>query len=239
MKQGGQILTKILGLLKDRIQIGMSTKQIDQITKQYLESHQVESAFFGYHGFPAHLCVSINDEVVHGLPTEREIADGDLISLDLGVKLGGLITDASISFAIGHPSAADLKLIAATHQVLKAGVDSVSNGITTGDLGFTIDAAATKLGYQVVYDLSGHGVGRQLHEAPNIPNFGQKGSGTKLITGLTIAIEPMLVAKKREVDVDQNNWTIRTIDGGRAAHFEVTVAVTEHGREILTPNILD
>ena len=235
MRESGRMLATVLEVLRNRTEPGMSTKDLAGLASKELKKLGGKSAFLGYQGFPDVLCVSINDEVVHGIPKKsRVIANGDIVSLDFGVNYRGLITDAAISFIAGEGDKRDQKLVETTERSLLAGIESVRDGGRIGDISQPIQDVLDKEGYGIVRDLVGHGVGHELHEEPNIPNYGSKGTGPVLLAGMTIAIEPMATLGGHGVFIDQDGWTVRTKDGSRAAHFEHTVLVTNGGYEILT-----
>jgi methionyl aminopeptidase len=185
--------------------------------------------------FPASLCVSVNDEVVHGIPRkDKFLREGDIVGLDLGVQYQGLFTDAAITVPVGNVGEKYLKLILAAEESLKAGLAEVKPDNFTGDIGFAIDSAAKNCGFQVVRELVGHGVGKAVHEQPEVPCFGRANSGTKLVKGMVLAIEPMVNELGWKIYIADDNWTIKTQDHGRSAHFEHTVVITDNGCEILT-----
>lgn len=235
MRRSGQILAQVLEVLKDSLKPGMSTKDLARIAKKELSELGGQPAFLGYQGFPEVLCVSTNDEVVHGIPDPNKIIkDGDIVSMDFGVIYGGMITDAAISVIAGNPRPKDATLVEATKRSLQAGIDKVRDGVRVGDIASTVEGVLKKGRYGIVEDLVGHGVGHELHEEPNIPNYGIKGGGDVLKAGMTIAIEPMATLGSYQVYVDQDRWTVKTRDGSRAAHFEHTVLITDKGCEVLT-----
>jgi methionyl aminopeptidase len=189
----------------------------------------------GYQGFPDVLCVSVNEEVVHGIPGDRELKNGEIVGLDFGVVVNGMVTDGAISVIVGNTGDQRLKtLLTTTERALEAGIAVTRDGVKTGDIGAAVQAVLDKEKLGIVRDLVGHGVGHQLHEDPNIPNFGRAGSGVELRKGMTIAIEPMATLGTYEIYVDADSWTIKTRDGSVAAHFEHTVLITGDGAEILT-----
>jgi methionyl aminopeptidase len=236
MRESGRMLGTVLQVLKQRLQVGMSTQDLADIARKELQALGGEPTFLGLYGFPDVLCVSVNDEVVHGLPShKRVIKDGDIVSMDFGVTYKGMITDSAITVIAG--SQRDKKkqeLVAATEQSLLAGVAVLRDGVRVGDLAAAIQEVLDEAGLGIVRDLVGHGVGHELHEDPNIPNFGRKGTGVELRAGMTIAIEPMATLGSHKVYVDADGWTVRSSDGSLAAHFEHTVLITDDGAEILT-----
>lgn len=236
MKEGGQMLASVLNLLAKQLSPGMSTKDLADIAAAELKSLGGKPAFLGYEGFPDVLCVSINDEVVHGIPKKSKIIQqGDIVGLDFGVLHEGLITDAAISLIAGSPlSATDKGLVETTKRALDAAIEVVRNGVRVGDIASAAQKVLDERGLGIVKDLVGHGVGDYLHEEPNIPNFGLKNTGPVLKSGMTVAIEPMATLGGDKVFLGDDGWTVCTRDGSRSAHFEHTVLVTDRGVEILT-----
>lgn len=236
MRISGQMLASVLAYLAKKLEAGMSTKHLADLAARELKRLGGKPAFLGYQGFPDIICISLNDEVVHGIPrTNRIVVEGDIVSLDFGVTYNGMITDGAISVIVGQPvSQDDVKLVEQTKLSLMAGINVVKSGIRTGDIGAAVQAVLDKGGYGIVRDLVGHGVGHELHEDPNIPNYGYKNTGERLISGMTIAIEPMATLGSDDVAINPDGWTVRTLDGSRSAHFEHTVLITERGAEILT-----
>lgn len=236
MRESGQMLGNVLKTLKSSIEAGMTTADVDQIARKEIKSLGGTPAFFGYQGFPAAACVSINDEVVHGIPGSYEIKSGDLVSVDCGVNYRGMITDAAFTVAIGDVAKEAQNLVNITQQALQKGIDTAGHGVSTGDIGAAVQSVLESHNLGVVRDLVGHGVGRALHEEPEVPNFGQKGTGYVLQEGMTIAIEPMATLGDWQVAMDPDGWTIRTRDHSLSAHFEHSVLITATGAEILTPH---
>lgn len=236
MRRAGKILAETLELIRQKAEVGMSSEDLNQIAVDQLAKHKVKAAFLGYQGFPKVLCVSINDEVVHGIPKpDRVIQDGDIVSCDFGVVIDGMITDAAISFIVGSPrSAQDISLLETTKRSLEAGLDVIKDGVTVGDIGAAVEDVLSKANLGIVREFVGHGVGEQLHEEPGIPNFGQAGRGMHLKEGMTVAIEPMATLGAAPVYIDSDRWTVKTMDGSQAAHFEHTILITKDGCEILT-----
>lgn len=235
MRISGRILAGVLGALKRELRPGMTTKNLAEAARRELAKQGGKPAFLGHHGFPDVLCVSINDEVVHGIPRDDKfVRDGDIVSLDFGVIYGGMITDAAISVIAGQPRPQDQALLEATQNALRAGLSVAKDGARVGDISSAIEDVLSRSGYGIVRDLVGHGVGHELHEDPNIPNFGLRGNGDKLKAGMTIAVEPMATLGNYRVYVSEDGWTVKTRDGSRAAHFEHTVLITKEGCEILT-----
>jgi methionyl aminopeptidase len=236
IRESGRMLATVLQSLKKYIEPGQSTKQLSDYAAKELRVLGGKPAFLGYNGFPEVLCVSVNDEVVHGIPRpDRMVESGDIVGLDFGVDYQGMITDSAISVIVGEPKdRSHTKFVQVTEESLRAGIKVVKDGVRTGDIGAAVQAVLDTHGYGIVRDLVGHGVGHQVHEDPNVPNYGRKGEGERLRAGMTIAIEPMTTLGDYAVTVDRDGWTIRTRDGSLSAHFEHTVLITETGAEILT-----
>lgn len=238
MRQGGKVLSQVLDAVAAQVRPGIRGKEIDAMAARELKSRGVKAAFLGFQGFPANICISINDEVVHGIPTsEKTVADGDLVSLDLGVLHKGMIVDGAITIIAGtSPKSGDprTKLLETTKASLNRGLSAVKSGCRVGDISSAIEKSLERQGLGVIKELVGHGVGHELHEDPNIPNFGKKGTGMKLLAGMTIAVEPMATLGGGEVYIDKDGWTVRTKDGSLSAQFEHTVLVADSGCEILT-----
>ncbi len=244
LRQSGKILAQTLNLVASKVAPGVSAFELDKLAEDSIRKAGGSPAFKNYRShksdpaYPASLCVSVNDEVVHGIPTKSKILqEGDIVGLDLGVNYKGLFTDAAITVPVGRISKKNSELIACAKRCLKLALEQVKPGATTGDLGFAMETCAKLAGFQVVRELVGHGVGLSVHEDPEIPCFGKKGTGTKLIEGMVLAIEPMVNEGGYEVAFAQDRWTVLTLDGSRSAHFEHTILVTENGFEILTPTL--
>ncbi len=237
LRRSGAILARALGSVVSSIRPGMSTKDLDAIAEQTIRAEGAKPAFLGYHGFPASLCVSLNDEVVHGIPRKnRIISSGDVIGLDLGVVFGGMHTDMATTVVVGEePPARTARLLDTTRRALAAGIAAVKPNGMTGDIGAAVQRVVEADGFGVVRDLVGHGVGRSIHEEPSIPNFGAVGTGARILAGMALAIEPMVTEGSYEVKTDDDGWTVRTRDGSHAAHEERTVLVTDRGCEMVTP----
>lgn len=239
LRAGGKRLSEILHAVAARVAPGVSTRELDQYAQELIRKGGDEPAFLNYKPdgaatpFPAALCVSTNNEVVHGLPTDRILKEGDIVSIDLGLKHKGMFTDMAMTVSVGKISKRDADLLRDGRDALLAGIAEAEAGKRTGDIGHAIEKFVNKR-YGIVRDLSGHGVGREIHEDPYVPNFGKKGTGHMLEPGMVIAIEPMLNLGTGDVVLDRDQWTIKTADGKRSAHFEHTVLITENGPEILT-----
>ena len=236
LKRCGVILSQSLGAVVAAIRPGMSTMELDEIAERVIRGAGATPSFLGYQGYPASLCVSVNDEVVHGIPkSDAILKDGDVVGLDLGAQFEGMHTDMATTVAVGTPSQDVERLIDATRRALAAGLKAIRNGCTTGDIGAAVQSVVEKEGFGVVRDLVGHGVGRHIHEEPSIPNFGMRGTGERISEGMALAVEPMVTAGGYAVVTDADGWTVRTRDGSRAAHEERTVLVTKRGFELITP----
>lgn len=236
MRESGGMLASVLQHLRTQIRVDMSTKDLAIMAENELNSLGGKPAFLGYQGFPDVICISVNNEVVHGMPSAtRIIQSGDIVSLDFGVSVGGMITDAAISVIVGHAkSPRHAELVRDTETSMLEGIAVVRDQVRTGDIGAAVQAVLDRGKYGIVRDLVGHGVGHYVHEDPNIPNYGRANTGPWLAGGMTIAIEPMATLGTDRVYVADDKWTILTADGSWAAHFEHTVLITEDGVETLT-----
>lgn len=235
LRQSGKIAADTLRAAAAIVAPGENTARLDKIAGDYIRQHGGQPSFLGYQDYPASLCVSINDEVVHGIPSAKRILQaGDIVGLDVGVVYKGIYTDCAISVPVGRIDADSQKLLADTKQALTLAIQAVRPGATTGDIGAAVQRYAEPKGYGIIRALCGHGVGRAVHESPSIPNFGQPHTGSRLQIGQVIAIEPMVSAGGWEVDTLPDGWTAVTADHSRAAHFEHTVWVTATGAEIIT-----
>ena len=236
MRKSGKMLAQVLDILEKELKPGMSTKDLSNIAAKELKKLGGQPTFLGYQGFPDVLCVSLNDEIVHGIPSKKRIIqEGDLVGMDFGVTYQGMITDAARTVIAGKPKQNQhIQLVERTKESLMAGINVIHDGIRTGDIGNAIQDVLDKYKYGIVQDLVGHGVGHSLHEDPNIPNYGRKGTGPWLSKGMTIAIEPMVTLGDYNVRLAEDKWTILTQAGSWSAHFEHTILITEDGYEILT-----
>lgn len=229
-----RIVAQTLDKLAQHVQPGVSTLELDRVAEHEIRQAGARPAFKGYRGFPSTLCVSINQEVVHGIPSERKLKDGDIVSLDLGAIWEGFYGDAARSFAVGTITPEARRLLEVTRQSLMIGIDQARPGNRIGDIGHAVQSFVEGHGYSVVREFVGHGIGRNLHEDPQIPNFGNRGQGPRIKPGMVLAIEPMVCMGGYEVRVLQDNWTAVTMDGSLAAHYEHSIAVTEDGPMILS-----
>lgn len=236
MRESGAIAGGSLARARDALRVGMTTKELDSVVHDYIVSQGATPSFLGYNGFPASSCISVNDEVIHGIPSDYRLQAGDLVSIDVGACKNGFHGDCADTFLVGEASPAKARLIERTKQSFYDGIAAWRVGGRVGDISAAIQHSAEQSGYSVVLEYVGHGVGAHLHEEPDIPNYGTSGHGPRLFAGMTLAIEPMVCEKRPDITVDANGWTVRTKDGGLAAHYENTVLLTEAGVEILTPH---
>lgn len=235
LKVAAKAVASILKKLSENIKPGISTKELDTIAFNEIKKFGMKPAFLGYRGYPATACISINDELVHGIPNaKRFLANGDIVSIDLGTIYNGFYGDAAVTVPVGKVSSQAQKLLAVGAAALDSAIEAVRPGNRLGDVSAAVQMVIEKNGFSVVRDYVGHGIGRALHEEPAIPNFGKKGSGPRLLPGMVLAIEPMLNVGDWRVKTLSDNWTVVTQDGSLCAHFEHTVAVTEDGCEVLT-----
>jgi len=234
MRQAGGLVASILKILSKEIKAGMTTHQLDDIAARELARYGAKSSFKGYNGFPATVCVSINEEIVHGIPGNRVIDEGDIVSLDFGAILDGFHGDAALTVAVGEISPQAAQLLEATKGSLKAGIAAAQPGAHLNDISAAIQHYAESRGFSVVREYTGHGIGREMHEDPQIPNFGLPGQGPVLQKGMTLAIEPMVNIGGWKTRVEDNHWTVVTADGSLSAHFEKTIAITDGEAEVLT-----
>ena len=234
MRQAGRIVATILKALAKQVRPGMKTKELDAIAAKELERLGAKPSFKGYQGFPANLCVSVNDEIVHGIPGERVLREGDIISLDLGAIFNGFQGDAAITVGVGEISLPARQLLETTEGALNAGIAAAYPKAKLGDISAAIQNHAESRGYSVVREYTGHGIGQEMHEEPQIPNFGLPGTGPVLKKGMTLAIEPMVNAGDWHTRLSDNHWTVFTTDGSLSAHFEHTIAITDGEPEVLT-----
>jgi methionyl aminopeptidase len=235
MRRAGQVVREVLELVRALVKPGATTYDLEKAAQERLTQLGVKAAFKGYHGFPCVLCTSVNSEVVHGIPSpKRLLKQGDIVSVDFGVVVDGYYGDAAITVPVGKVAPDAERLLKVTEASLHAGIAAVKPGATLGDVGAAVQGVVEREGFSVVRDFVGHGIGAQMHEEPQVPNFGEAGRGMKLRTGMVIAIEPMVNAGKPDVVVLSDGWTAVAKDGSMSAHFEHTVAVTADGSRILT-----
>lgn len=235
MRESCKLTKELFLVLEDKIRPGVTTMELDTVAYNFYTKHGATPNFLNYNGFPGTICASVNDEVVHGIPSRhRVLRDGDIVSIDMGCILDGWHSDAARTFAVGKISDEAQRLIDVTRESFFKGIEVVKHGVKLGDVSSTIQDYVESNGFGVVRDLVGHGVGRALHEEPEVPNFGRAGRGIRLAAGMTLAIEPMVTAGDYHVNVLDDDWTVVTHDGSLAAHYENTVVVTREGVEILT-----
>ena len=238
-KEGAQILGKVHGLVSQMVRPGVRTMQLDALAQQFITDHGAVPSFKGYRGsaptgFPGALCISVNDVVVHGIPGANELNDGDIVSVDCGVYYRGYHSDSAYTYAVGEVAPAVLNLLKHTKASLHLGIAQAKTGNRVGDISHAIQSYTESRGYGVVRELVGHGVGRSLHEKPEVPNYGQRGRGPRLAEGMVLAIEPMITLGRRAVVQEKDGWTIRTVDRKPAAHFEHSVAIVDGKPELVT-----
>lgn len=234
MREAGHVVAETLQLLVERLRPGLVEKELDEIVRREFARRGVQPTFLGYRGYPATVCVSINDEIVHGIPGDREIRDGDVVSIDLGCTHRGFVADAAVTVGVGTLSPVAQRLIDVTRESLARGIAAARAGARVGAIGHAVQTYVESQGFSVVREYVGHGVGREMHEDPQIPNYGSPDTGPVLRPGMVIAIEPMVNAGDWRTKRDSDNWTVRTADGSLSAHFEHTLAITEGEPEVLT-----
>jgi methionyl aminopeptidase len=234
IQKAAQIVARTLEVLSKYLQAGVTTRELDAVAESEIRKAGATPAFKGYRGFPATLCVSVNEEIVHGIPSQRKVKEGDIVSLDLGAIWDGFYGDAAKSFVIGPPRDDIKKLVDVTEKSLMLGIDQARPGNRIGDIGHAVQDYVEHHGYSVVRDFVGHGIGRNLHEDPQIPNYGKPGQGHRIKAGMVLAIEPMVCMGSAEVEMLDDNWTAITRDRSLAAHFEHSIAITPEGPVILS-----
>jgi len=235
MRISGKMLASVLDYLRPHVQPGISTKELADLAAAELKRLGGKPSFLGYEGFPDVICISLNNEVVHGIPlASRIVADGDIVSLDFGVTYDDMVTDSAISVIAGTSRKVHADLVARTKESMEAGINTLHDKVKTGDIGAAVQSVLNRYKYGIVRDLVGHGVGHELHEEPNVPNYGRAGKGVTLDAGMTIAIEPMATLGTHKVWVARDGWTILTCDTSWSAHFEHTVLITPDGFEVIT-----
>ena len=234
MARAGAVVASTLGLIEERLEPGISMAELDRLAEEYIRSQGAVPTSKGYKGFPAATCISPNDMIVHGIPGVYRAQEGDVVSIDVGVTLDGLIADSAATFPIGEIDPEAQRLLDVCQAALEAGIEAAQLGATVGDISAAVQTVTEEAGFSVVRSLVGHGVGRSYHEDPQVPNFVTSSRGPELREGMTLAIEPMITAGAPDVYVHDDNWSISTVDGSLAAHFEHTVAITAAGPRILT-----
>lgn len=235
MKEAGRITAQALLAAREQVRDGVSTYELDRVIRNTIEREGAKPSFLGYYGFPGSACISINDEVIHGIPSKsRILKEGDIVKIDVGAYYKGFHGDSARTFAVGSVSEEAQRLIKATEESFYAGIAAVKNGNRIGDVGSAIDTLVRSYGYSTVKKYIGHGIGKELHEAPDVPNFGTPGRGVRICSGLALAIEPMVNVGTDKVVELADGWTVKTADGKLSAHYENTVALTDNGLWILT-----
>jgi methionyl aminopeptidase len=234
IKLSADVLGRVHGMISKEIIEGVSTLHLDKLTYDFIKDHKGTPSFLKYRDFPNTLCISVNETVVHGLPSDYQLRDGDIVSVDCGVFMNGFHADSAYTYKVGNVSEKAKRLLKSTYDSLYKGIEASRQGLRIGDIGHAIQNHVENLGYSVVRELVGHGVGSALHEEPEVPNFGKRGKGHKLIKGMVIAIEPMINMGKKDVYQENDGWTVNTVDGQLSAHFEHTVLITDKQPEVLT-----
>jgi len=234
MREAGRAVAQVLEILKEEIKPGVVGKRLDDVVRREFARRGVTPTFLDYHGYPARVCVSVNDEVVHGIPNSRPFEEGDVVSIDLGATYKGFVGDAAITVCVGRVSPEAERLVRITEEALWEGIRAARVGVRLGEVSAAVQARAEQNGFSVVREYVGHGIGREMHEDPQVPNFGRSEQGPLLQEGMVLAIEPMVTAGDWRTKRDADNWTVRTLDGSLAAHFEHTVAITDGEAEVLT-----
>jgi methionyl aminopeptidase len=234
MAEGGRILAQIMKELEKQVKPGVTTKELDRLAESLIFKYRGKCSFRGYQGFPTCLCASVNEEIVHAVPSSRQLKEGDILSLDLGIEYGGYHTDMAVTLPVGKIDSEAQRLIRVAKKALKRGIKKIRPGNTFGDIGNTIQRYVESQGFSVICDLGGHGIGRNLHEDPQVPNYGKRHRGEKLKEGMTFCIEPMVTAGDCKIKKSKDGHGFETADASLSAHFEHTVAVTQYGARILT-----
>jgi methionyl aminopeptidase len=234
MREAGRADAEVLAILREEIRPGLMLKKLDDIVRREFAKRKVIPTFLHYQGYPARVCVSVNDEVVHGIPDRRVLQEGDIVSIDLGATYKGFVGDAAITVGVGRMSPVAERLVRVTEEALWQGIKAAKAGARLGQISAAIQAHAEGNGFSVVREYVGHGVGRSMHEEPQVPNFGPPDRGPLLLKGMTLALEPMVTAGNWQTKKDSDGWTVRTADGSLAAHFEHTIVITEGEAQVLT-----
>ncbi|NCC98453.1 MAG: type I methionyl aminopeptidase [Bacteroidia bacterium] len=234
LKKSNRLVGKTLAEVAKAIEIGVTTLELDKIAEDFIRANGATPGFLGYNGFPNTLCISVNEQVVHGIPSKYALKDGDIVSVDCGTIIDGFYGDSAFTFCVGNVDEKTQKLLRITREALYKGIEMAVHGNRIGDVGYAIQHHCEAVGFSVVREMVGHGVGRQMHEAPEVPNYGKRGQGVLLKEGMTIAIEPMINMGNRGIVFEKDGWTIRTIDRKPSAHFEHTIAIHKGEAEILS-----
>jgi methionyl aminopeptidase len=234
IREAGRVVAQVLEILKEEIRPGLVTKELDAIVRREFAARGVTPTFLDYHGYPATVCVSVNDQIVHGIPGERVLQEGDIVSIDLGATHRGFVGDAAITVGVGRTSAKAERLLRVTEEALWKGIAAARAGAPLGAISFAIQRHAESAGFSVVREYVGHGVGREMHEEPQVPNYGPPDRGPILLKGMVLALEPMVNVGDWRTRRDSDNWTVTTLDGSLSAHFEHTIAITGGEAQVLT-----
>lgn len=234
IRESNQLVSKTLGEVAKWVEPGMSTEKLDKIAEEYIRDHDAEPGFLGYQGYPKTLCTSVNENVVHGIPSAKILNDGDIISVDCGVLKAGYYGDTAYTFAVGEIDDDLRKLLKITRKSLFLGIEQAIEGNRIGDIGFAVQNYCEESGYSIVRELVGHGLGEGLHESPEVPNYGRRGKGSILKSGMVICIEPMINLGRKEIVQENDGWTIRTSDRKPSAHFELAIAVQKGKADVLS-----
>ena len=234
LRENALLVSKTLAEVGKHVIPGVTTLELDRIAETFIRDHGAVPCFLGYEGYPYSLCISINDVIVHGFPSHYQLREGDIVSVDCGTSYRGYCGDSAYTFACGEISEEDRRLLEVTKASLYKGIEQAIDGNRTGDIGHAVQSYVEQFGYSVVRELEGHGIGRNMHESPGVPNYGKQGNGVRLKDGMVICIEPMVNAGKRDVYLDRNGWGVHTLDGKKAAHFELTVVVRKDRADVLS-----
>jgi len=240
LRENAIIVSKTLAEVGRRVAPGVTTKELNDLADEFIRSHGAIPSFLGYEGFPAALCMSVNDVVVHGFPSNYVLKEGDVVSVDCGTCYKGYQGDSAYTFPVGEVDAETRRLLDATKASLYKGIEAAVAGNRTGDIGYAVQSYVEPLGFSVVRELEGHGLGREMHEQPGVPNYGRRGKGTNLLAGMVICIEPMINAGGKSVYLDRNGWAVRTSDHKKSAHYELTVVVRRgHAEQLSTFDFIE
>lgn len=234
LRENNQLVSKTLAEVGKHVKAGVTTKELDTIAEAFIRSHGAVPSFLGYNGFPASLCISVNEQVVHGIPSDYVLKNGDVVSVDCGTFMKGFCGDSAYTFAVGEVAPSVLELLEVTKEALRKGVAQAKVGNRVGDIAAAVQEHAESHGFSVVRELVGHGLGRKMHEEPEVPNYGAKGRGPLLKEGMVLCIEPMINMGTKQIVFEKDGWTVRTRDRKPSAHFEFAVAITKEGADVLT-----
>jgi methionyl aminopeptidase len=234
LRENALIVSKTLAEVAKHVRPGVTTLELDKVAEEFIRDHGAEPGFLGYNGFPNTLCTSLNSVVVHGIPSNHRLDEGDIISVDCGTRFHGFYGDSAYTFAVGEISPEVAKLLEVTKTSLFKGIEQVKAGNRMGDIGNAVQTYAEAHGFSIVREMIGHGIGHDMHERPDVPNYGKRGKGTKLVNGMVICIEPMINLGKKEIYMGNDGWTIRTVDKKMSAHYELTVAVKDGKADVLS-----